>query len=106
MLFGFRRQEAIPRMVEEWIKETLIGAGRVGVGQYPNPPWVFLNNSQTRLFKFNPVPLGTGRGGYPKKPAPLPSLVMNSFLPHVRGALRMCKAFTYVGHSFFAFIFH
>ena len=35
--------------------------------QFPNP-------SQTRLFKFNLVPLGAGQDGYPKKPAPLPSL--------------------------------
>ena len=55
------------------------GAGRVGA--YPNPPRIrpgffkqFPNPSQTRLFKFNLVPLGAGQDGYPKKPAPLPSL--------------------------------
>ena len=29
---------------------------------------------KTSLLNFNPIPLGAGWGGYPKKPAPLPSL--------------------------------
>ena len=29
---------------------------------------------KTRLLNFNPVSLGAGRDGYPKKPVPLPSL--------------------------------
>ena len=41
------------------------GAGRGGA------EW---GNTQTRLIHFYPIPLGAGRGGYPKKPAPLPSL--------------------------------
>ena len=61
------------------------GSGQGGVGwgntrprpgffkPFPNPP-------QTRLIKFNPVPLGAGRGGYPKKPAPLPSLIQTTGL--------------------------
>ena len=34
----------------------------------------FKKNSQTCLLKLNLVPLGAGRGGYLKRPAPLPSL--------------------------------
>ena len=34
----------------------------------------FSNPSQTRLLKLNVIPLG--RGGYPKRPAPLPPLVI------------------------------
>ena len=84
-LFGFRRQEAaIPRTVEEF-KGKSVMEDRGGVGQYPPPPRtrsgffkLFSNPSQTRLIKFNPVPLGEGRGGYPKKPAPLSSLFVAS----------------------------
>ena len=53
------------------------------MGQYPNPPRTrpgfkkkISYPLKTRLLNFNPVPLGAGRGGYPKKPAPLPSLPM------------------------------
>ena len=35
----------------------------------------FLNLSQTRLLKLNPIPLRAGRGGFGYCPAPLPSLL-------------------------------
>ena len=62
-----------------------VNGGRGGAGRNggipepaPNPPRVLKKipyPSQTRLIHFYPIPLGAGRGGYPKKPAPLPSLV-------------------------------
>ena len=80
VLFGFRRQEAtIPKTVEEF-KGKNVMEDRGGVGQYPPPTRTrsgffkpFPNLSQTRLIKFNPIPLRVGRDGYPKKPAQLPS---------------------------------
>ena len=47
----------------------------------PEPSPSFKKYSQTRLLKLNSVPLGAGRGGYPKKLAPLPSLLISSLLP-------------------------
>ena len=48
---------------------------------YPNPPRTRLGfkkkKSQTHLLNLNPVPLGARRGGYPKEPGLLPSLLGN-----------------------------
>ena len=49
------------------------------MGQYLNPLRVkkkILYSSQTRSLNLNPIPLGARRDEYPKKPAPLPSLVI------------------------------
>ena len=87
------------------------GAGRNGgiPKPVPNPPRVLKNipyPSQTRLIHFYPIPLGAGRGGYPKKPAPLPSLSIwnktsHSFTTtkivyndvHFLGAFKKCQHF-------------
>ena len=52
---------------------------------------------KTRLLNFNPVPLGAGRGGYPKKPAPLPSLNPYSPFPSF--------LFSFFFHFFLFFFF-
>ena len=49
--------------------------GRGRDGAIPEPAPGLKTKSHTRLLNLNPVPLGAGRGGYLKKPVPLPSLI-------------------------------
>ena len=64
-------------------------------GAIPQPAPGLKKNSyppQTRLLNLNPVPLGVGRGGYPKKPAPLPSLCIgHKKLNHFKIVVRPMK---------------
>ena len=49
---------------------------RGGAGHTRTHPGFKKKKSQTHLLKLNPIPLGTGRGGYLKKLTPLSSLLL------------------------------
>ena len=70
------------------------GAGQDGAMPEPAPGFKkkYHTPSHTRLLNLNPIPLGTGRGGYPKKPASLPSLFKSCYFSPT--TLFWVKAFT------------